>query len=195
VGVKGLAVGVSDEGGAIVDFGGAGFGRLEILGLGTEGEPAAEVGTVGGRIEAEEIGRAIAEGIAGRHDGGEDEERARGAGDLDADVYDAGKYAGVNFGSPDRAVTFGQRSGGNMRVAVDDDARTRGGRDVESGGIVAVCPKLGGRDGGVQDGGWMYGVYGYRGEGQDGEGYGARGHCRYSSFGFTAETQRTQRKA
>ena len=150
MGAKGLAVGVADEGGAIVDFGGAGFGRLEILGLGEEGEPTAEGGASGGRIEAEEIGRAVVETVASGEGCGQDEERGESAGDFDADVYDAGKDASVNFGGPDRSVRFGLRDGGDMRVALEGDARTRGGGDVESGGIVAIGPELGGSEGGMQ---------------------------------------------
>src|SRR5580698_1841799 len=95
VGAQGFAIGVADESDAIGDLGRARFGKLEILGFGEEGEPSAESGAGRGGIEAEEIGRAVTEGITCGHGGGESD-----AGRFDADLNISRKYAGVDFGDP-----------------------------------------------------------------------------------------------
>ncbi len=59
VAAQGFAIGVADERGAVVDFGGAGDGRLEILRLGQEREPAAERLLVVTIIKVKELGDAI----------------------------------------------------------------------------------------------------------------------------------------
>ena len=57
----------------------------------------------------------------------------------------------MNFSNPDRAVTFGPLGdGGDMRVALDGNARTRRCSDIERGGIVAIGQELGGKQGGMQ---------------------------------------------
>lgn len=62
VGAQGFAIGVAKEGGAVVDLGRK-LGDLSLV-LGDRGEPAAEGLTVGGRIEAQEVGGAVGEAIA-----------------------------------------------------------------------------------------------------------------------------------
>ena len=73
-----FAVGVADERGAIVDFGGTGAGSLKVLRLGEEGEPAAKGHAVAVVVQAEEVGGAVLKGVGGSERGGQPERGGRG---------------------------------------------------------------------------------------------------------------------
>ena len=108
-----FAVGVADERGAIVDFGGTGAGSLKVLCLGEEGEPAAKGHAVAVVVQAEEVGGAVLEGVVGGERGGEPERGGRGIGELDTHADLRGKDAGTNAGGGIGDVFHG---GGIRRV-------------------------------------------------------------------------------
>ena len=69
MGVEGFAIGVAQQGGAVVDLGRQ-LGGLVRLVLSDGGEPGAEGLAVLGGVQAEEVGGSVGVGVAGVEDEG-----------------------------------------------------------------------------------------------------------------------------
>ena len=145
-----FAVGVADERGAIVDFGGTGAGSLKVLCLGEEGEPAAKGHAVAVVIQAEKVGGAVLKGVGGNERGSEPERGRRGIGELHAHADLRGKDAGTNAGGGIGDVFH---CGGVGRI--DGDARPPSGVEGEGSGVVAIGEKAHGFE---RDAGWRRGL-------------------------------------
>ena len=141
---QGLAIGVADERGAIVDLRRPGAGLLEILRLGEIGAPSAKGGARWFAIEAQRIGGAVTAAVALRKRCGEGDARGWGAGEFDADLYGSRQDARVDFKIGAAPAAFEGSGEGDVRIADYRNTRGRAGwrGNGESGWSHSYRPRV-----------------------------------------------------